>query len=234
MNVNQYEQLAMKTEASQSTILARFTQMTYEEKIILVELMNGIHGLTDEVGEINSALKKHFEYGQPLDRNNLKEEVGDCLWRLSQICKSLDITLEECMAANIEKLQKGRYKDGYSDEAAKEENRDREEESKLVEQIGIPLPKIHQEFTLTKKDLEDIRIQNGNGFGEPPEDESEEQPDLYVLHPDNVKMFHKGVDVGVKLAEEVADLMDGQERKEALRMIEARKGDIFNDPIQAR
>lgn len=233
MNTNQYEQLAMKTEASQSSILSRFQKMSHVEKLLLVELMNGIHGLTDEVGELNSALKKHFEYGQPLDKGNIKEEVGDCLWRLSQICNSLDFTLEECMVANIEKLHKGRYKDGYSDEAAKEENRNREIEIKLVKGIDIPLPRevpmVNTLAPIPTDGPDSAIIQNGNGWGEPPEeDESGEWVDYSVseLKEHTEKGFHIGLDIGVEIAKEVADLMDGQERNEALRMVEVRKEGI--------
>jgi NTP pyrophosphatase (non-canonical NTP hydrolase) len=133
-----YQQRAMETEADQTVILHRFLDMGKSEQLRATRLSNGIRGLSDEIGELNSALKKWLEYDQPLDRENIIEEVGDCLWRLAQIAKSCNFDLEEAANANIHKLQKVRYKDGYSDEAAAEENRNREAESAEMK------PEVHQ------------------------------------------------------------------------------------------
>ena len=83
--------------------------------------------------------------------------------------------------------------------------------------------------------------QNGNGWGEPPE-ESEVHIGVDFAYGDSwseevivpnqsfttemdtleARGYTKGLAFGAQIAKEAADLMDGRERKEALKMIEAR------------
>lgn len=128
MNWQEYQEAATRTQADQQVILDRL----YKNGPTFMQLINGVVGLTNEVGELSEALKKTVEYGQAFDLTNLKEEVGDCLWRLNQICTALGITLEECAKGNILKLAK-RYPDKYTDHLAAEANRDREAERNELE-----------------------------------------------------------------------------------------------------
>ena len=65
-------------------------------------------GLCNEAGEVAGKIKKIFrDRGGKIteeDRQALKQELGDVLWYLAQICTELDISLEEVAAANLEKL----------------------------------------------------------------------------------------------------------------------------------
>ena len=65
-------------------------------------------GLTNEAGEVAGKIKKIFrDRGGEVsedDRNALKEELGDVLWYLTQICTELDLSLEEVAEKNISKL----------------------------------------------------------------------------------------------------------------------------------
>lgn len=65
-------------------------------------------GLANEAGEVAGKVKKIFrdKGGQvsEQDRQALKQELGDVLWYLAQICTELDLTLEEVAEANLEKL----------------------------------------------------------------------------------------------------------------------------------
>lgn len=65
-------------------------------------------GLANEVGEVAGKIKKIFrDRGGNItdaDRTELKKELGDVLWYLTQICSELDLTLQEVAEANIEKL----------------------------------------------------------------------------------------------------------------------------------
>ena len=124
MNPNEYQKLAMRSQADQSVILLRLLQGGNK----MMQLDVAARGLCDDCGEVSGAVKKYIEYGQPLNLENLLEEVGDCLWRLAQICDAADFTLEEAMEANIRKLM-ARYPQGYTDELAKEEMRDRTNEA---------------------------------------------------------------------------------------------------------
>lgn len=65
-------------------------------------------GLTNEAGEVAGKIKKIFRdhNGEitPEDREALKQELGDVLWYLTQICTELGLTLEEVAEANLTKL----------------------------------------------------------------------------------------------------------------------------------
>jgi NTP pyrophosphatase (non-canonical NTP hydrolase) len=65
-------------------------------------------GLVNEAGEVAGKIKKIFrdKNGEisEADRQALKEELGDVLWYLTQICTELDLTLEEVAATNLTKL----------------------------------------------------------------------------------------------------------------------------------
>jgi NTP pyrophosphatase (non-canonical NTP hydrolase) len=65
-------------------------------------------GLANEAGEVAGKVKKIFrDHGgeiTPGDREALKQELGDVLWYLAQICTELDLTLSEVASANLEKL----------------------------------------------------------------------------------------------------------------------------------
>lgn len=75
-------------------------------------------GLCGEAGEVIDCIKKHTAYNQPLDEENLSEELGDCLFFIAGMANYLGKTLEELMKQNEEKLNL-RYSKGYSDEEAK-------------------------------------------------------------------------------------------------------------------
>lgn len=125
---NAYQNLALKHEADQNLIRER----VYALGENATRLDNGVRGLADDCGELNSAVKKYLEYGQPLDRTNVIEEIGDCLWRLAQIAKAVSATIEECMIANLAKLNV-RYGDGIcTDAAAAEAARDRDAERAAI------------------------------------------------------------------------------------------------------
>lgn len=65
-------------------------------------------GLANEAGEVAGKVKKIFRDRDGIisdtDRDALKEELGDVLWYLTQICTELDLTLEEVAEKNISKL----------------------------------------------------------------------------------------------------------------------------------
>ena len=64
------------------------------------------------------AVKKHCVYQKQIDIDNIKEEAGDILFYLTGLLNELDMSLEDCIIANREKLSK-RYASGsYSNEQA--------------------------------------------------------------------------------------------------------------------
>lgn len=69
-------------------------------------LLHLLCGLTEEVGEIHSIIKR-FARGdtQEISHVNLASEIGDVLWYLSQLCEHFDLDLESVAEANLHKLE---------------------------------------------------------------------------------------------------------------------------------
>ena len=76
-------------------------------------LSNGVMGLCGESGEVIDVVKKHLYQGHELDKNKIKDELGDVMWYVAEICDSLDLSLDDVLEGNILKLKK-RFKNGFS------------------------------------------------------------------------------------------------------------------------
>jgi NTP pyrophosphatase (non-canonical NTP hydrolase) len=75
-------------------------------------------GVSGEAGELLDAVKKHCVYQKQIDIDNIKEEAGDILFYLTGLLNELELSLEDCIIANREKLSR-RYASGsYSNEQA--------------------------------------------------------------------------------------------------------------------
>lgn len=98
MTINEYQELAMKT----------VNPKLNKDEI----LINSVMGLCGESGEAIDVVKKWFAHGHELDREHLKKELGDIAWYLAEAATALDLTLEEILEANIDKLRK-RYPEGF-------------------------------------------------------------------------------------------------------------------------
>lgn len=70
-------------------------------------------GLAGEAGEILDYLKKGIFHRHGVDSEKIKEELGDLLWYLAGLATKFDLTLEEVMEHNVNKLLK-RYPNGFS------------------------------------------------------------------------------------------------------------------------
>ena len=98
MNLNDYQQLALRTAAPAS------------------DNMNLVHaalGLAGEAGEFADASKRAIIYGRPLDEANLKEEIGDLLWYCALAAHASGSTLAELAEQNIAKLKR-RYPEKFT------------------------------------------------------------------------------------------------------------------------
>ncbi len=108
MNVNEYQTLAMRT-----------LNPRLGKKDVLI---NGVMGLCGEAGEAIDIVKKHLAQGHELDREALIDELGDVAWYLAETAMALDVSLEEVLARNVEKLRR-RFPEGFD----AERSRDRKE-----------------------------------------------------------------------------------------------------------
>ena len=78
-------------------------------------MINYSMGLVGESGEVIDLLKKSLFHGHELDRNKLKEELGDVLFYLAAIATTANLTLDEVANHNVRKLM-DRYPNGFSQE----------------------------------------------------------------------------------------------------------------------
>ena len=80
-------------------------------------LLTAAVGISAEGGEFMEIVKKIIFQGKPWEEANidhLKIELGDVMWYVAQACMALDISLEEVLDRNIDKLSK-RYPAGTFD-----------------------------------------------------------------------------------------------------------------------
>jgi NTP pyrophosphatase (non-canonical NTP hydrolase) len=71
-------------------------------------------GLAAESGEFLEIVKKMVFQGKPWNDDNREHliiELGDVMWYVMQACAALDVSLEDVVAGNVEKLKK-RYPGG--------------------------------------------------------------------------------------------------------------------------
>ena len=86
-------------------------------------LTSGV-GINAEGGEFLEIIKKMIFQGKPWNEDNKEHlviELGDIMWYVMQACMALNITLDDVIAGNVEKLKK-RYPGGEFD-VYKSENR---------------------------------------------------------------------------------------------------------------
>ena len=90
----------------------------------LCRLLTAAIGITAEGGEFAEIAKKIAFQGKewtPDEEYHMKRELGDILWYIAQACICLDVSFEELIEMNVEKLEK-RYPGGSFD-VHKSENR---------------------------------------------------------------------------------------------------------------
>lgn len=84
-------------------------------------------GMMTEVGELTDQFKKHLAYGKDIDWVNVKEEIGDLMWYISEFANQHQFDLEEILETNIAKLQK-RFPEKFTSEHAIHRNLNAERE----------------------------------------------------------------------------------------------------------
>lgn len=98
MKINEYQKLAMLT-----------LNKELDKKDILI---NSVMGLCGESGEAIDIVKKWLAQGHELDKDHLAKELGDIAWYLAEAATTLDLSLEDILQANLDKLKK-RYPQGF-------------------------------------------------------------------------------------------------------------------------
>ncbi len=109
MNINEYQQLAMRT-----------LNPKLDKRDVLI---NGVMGLCGESGEAIDIVKKHLAQGHALNREALIKELGDVAWYLAETAYALDVPLEDVLQGNIDKLR-ARYPQGFEAEKSMQREED--------------------------------------------------------------------------------------------------------------
>ena len=87
-------------------------------------LLTAAVGISAEGGEFMEIVKKMLFQGKPWTEDNKKHliiELGDVMWYVMQACAALEVSLDDVVAGNVDKLKK-RYPGGEFD-VYKSENR---------------------------------------------------------------------------------------------------------------
>ena len=71
-------------------------------------------GLTGESGEVAEIVKKYLGHNHPLNHVKLKEELGDVMWYIAEVCNVMDWDMGDVMNDNVEKLR-ARYPKGFDE-----------------------------------------------------------------------------------------------------------------------
>ena len=96
MDFDEYQKLASRTA-------------TFDGKQKEFQLMYLTLGIAGESGEIAEKIKKIIRNDDGVisdeKRDALKHEIGDVLWYLSQLARTLGYRFAECAEANVKKLE---------------------------------------------------------------------------------------------------------------------------------
>lgn len=117
---NKYIEFVRQTTSPASSdfasLLARLTELETQDADVS-RLLTAALGMSAEAGEFTEVVKKIVLQGKPYNDDNIfhmRRELGDLCWYLAQACMALDITFDEILQMNYEKLS-ARYPEGTFD-----------------------------------------------------------------------------------------------------------------------
>ena len=97
------------------SMLSRMEEMSMADGVKTSHLLTAALGLTGEAGEFADHVKKIFFHGKAYDddrREAMILELGDVMWYVMQACEALEVSLEEVVYDNVDKLSE-RHPDGF-------------------------------------------------------------------------------------------------------------------------
>ena len=120
VNFDKYAEFvdAVTSDASKDFLALSDRLVSLDEKGANIErLLTAGVGINAEGGEFLEIIKKMIFQGKSWNEDNREHliiELGDIMWYVAQACMSLDVTLDEVVARNVQKLLK-RYPEGAFD-----------------------------------------------------------------------------------------------------------------------
>jgi NTP pyrophosphatase (non-canonical NTP hydrolase) len=122
MNVNyqKYKEFVDEVTSQESKNYSDFSARLADlqtQEFPTERLLTAAVGMSAESGEFTEIIKKIIFQGKPVNQENifhLKRELGDIMWYVMQACIGLDVSLDEVVEMNVDKLMK-RYPGGAFD-----------------------------------------------------------------------------------------------------------------------
>ena len=123
MTTNEYQNLALKTEAKKDIDSSAYRLLDYAmrelglssnavETMAKWRLLNAALGIPGEAGEVADIVKKSMFQGHKLDKEHIAKELGDIAWYLALAADAIGYDLETIFQMNIDKLS-ARYPEGF-------------------------------------------------------------------------------------------------------------------------
>ena len=120
VNFNKYAEFVDAVTSDASKDFGSFSDRLValdEQGANIERLLTASVGISAEGGEFMEIVKKMIFQGKPFNDDNkdhLITELGDIMWYVAQACIALDVTLDDVVARNVQKLLK-RYPEGAFD-----------------------------------------------------------------------------------------------------------------------
>jgi NTP pyrophosphatase (non-canonical NTP hydrolase) len=109
---------AVTSDASTDFLALSDRLVALDEKGANIErLLTAGVGINAEGGEFLEIIKKMVFQGKPWNDDNREHliiELGDLMWYVAQACMALDVSFDDVIARNVQKLEK-RYPEGAFD-----------------------------------------------------------------------------------------------------------------------
>ena len=113
-NYNVFVDTLLSNESSDfDTFIDRLTTLNRQGSNVH-RLLTGAVGMSAEAGEFTEIVKKIIFQGKPFNEDNIfhmKRELSDIMFYVQTACLALNVSIEEIVAMNIEKLE-SRYPGG--------------------------------------------------------------------------------------------------------------------------
>ena len=117
IDLNKYVEFVDGTTSDPSKYYSEFIDSLIQlesEEFATERLLTAAVGMSAEAGEFTEIVKKIVFQGKPVNNENLfhlKRELGDIMWYVAQACMGLNVSIEEIVQMNFEKLS-ARYPEG--------------------------------------------------------------------------------------------------------------------------
>lgn len=114
MQPNEYLKASGRTDLCDDQLI-KFVERCNDREA--ANFLHATMGISTEAGELLDVMKKYLAYGRIIDRVNIAEEIGDVLWYVAIILRELEMSFEDAMQMNINKLEK-RFPEKFTEENA--------------------------------------------------------------------------------------------------------------------